>query len=62
MSQKISSPLIEDVFYDFYTKKVVPGDWHQIDVETYNASLGRQTWELRAAVAGTPSGAKLTGL
>ena len=62
MSQKRPTPLTKDVFYDFHTRAVKQGDWTMIDIETYNSSLARQTWQLSANVATTPTGAKLTDM
>jgi hypothetical protein len=62
MTQKRPTLLTEDVFYDFHTRKIMQGEWEMIDIETYNASLGRQVWRLTANVAATPTGAKLTDL
>lgn len=62
MSQKRPSPLTEDIFYDFFTRKPIVGEWEMVDVETYNASLGRQTWRQIAVLAATPTGAKLTDM
>lgn len=61
MTQKQPSYATEPIFYDFHTRKPVPGEWELVDVETFKASLGREVWRLNAAVAATPTGAKLIG-
>ena len=52
----------EPVFYDFYTRRPILGEWELIDVETFNASLSREVWQRNTAQAATATGAKLVGL
>lgn len=60
MTQQRETTLTENIFYDFYTRKPIVGHWKLVDMETYNSSLGRQTWQRVAPLAATPTGAKLT--
>ena len=61
MTRKVQSYATEPIFYNFLTRKPVPGEWELVDVETFNSSLGREVWRLNAPVAATPTGARLVG-
>ena len=61
MTRHVKSYATEPVFYNFHTRKPVPGEWELVDVQTFNASLSREVWRLNAPVAATSTGAKLVG-
>jgi len=52
----------EAAFYDFHSRRLVPGEWHLVDIQTFSGSLSRESWRRVAAVAAAATGAKLVGM